>query len=112
MKTAGALCRRDKCLLRGLQQAAERVSQHREQRRERKRDAYEQTDRAADDAPGFIGFSFADLLAQQDGYARRQSDEQRCDQLHGLTAGRDGGDIRRAREFSDDDQIDRAVHRL
>ena len=27
-------------------------------------------------------------------------------------SGRDGGDIRRAREFADDDQVDRAVHRL
>ena len=99
-------------LLRRLQQTAEGRGQRHKQGGQSERDADEQTDGRADDAAGFVGLSLADFLPEQDGHARRQADEQRGDQLHGLATGRDGGDIRRTREFADDDQIDRAVHRL
>ena len=85
--------------------------QHQHNRHHRRQNR-KQADARADYPARLPRIALANLLAQQHRHAHRQAHQHRRHAVHQLAARGHGGYVRRGGILPDDQQIDRAVHRL
>ena len=99
-------------LLRRAHHAREGIGgkEHDDARRDREHG--EEPDAGADDLSRVLALACADPAPDEHGQTHRKAHDDDRDRVHDLRAGRDGGDVRGACKLPDNEQIDRAVHRL